>query len=77
MFTLPSQSQKVTDTVAEVLSEHGVPQLHVAETEKYAHVTYFFNGGREEEWPGRHESSCRRRGMSPAMTTSPRCRPAR
>ena len=27
-------------------------QLHAAETEKYAHVTYFFNGGREEEWPG-------------------------
>ena len=27
-------------------------QLHVAETEKYAHVTYFFNGGREDEWPG-------------------------
>jgi 2,3-bisphosphoglycerate-independent phosphoglycerate mutase len=26
--------------------------LHAAETEKYAHVTYFFNGGREEEWPG-------------------------
>ena len=33
--------------------EHGVRQLHVAETEKYAHVTYFFNGGREErEWEG-------------------------
>jgi len=29
-----------------------VRQLHVAETEKYAHVTYFFNGGREEEWGG-------------------------
>ena len=28
-------------------------QLHVAETEKYAHVTYFFNGGREDEWRGR------------------------
>src|SRR5206468_3083241 len=27
-------------------------QLHCAETEKYAHVTYFFNGGREQEWPG-------------------------
>ena len=27
-------------------------QLHVAETEKYAHVTYFFNGGREQEWEG-------------------------
>jgi 2,3-bisphosphoglycerate-independent phosphoglycerate mutase len=39
-------------TLAEVLSEHGVKQLHVAETEKYAHVTYFFNGGREREWEG-------------------------
>jgi 2,3-bisphosphoglycerate-independent phosphoglycerate mutase len=29
-----------------------VPQLHAAETEKYAHVTYFFNGGDEREWPG-------------------------
>ena len=36
----------------QVLAEHGVRQLHVAETEKYAHVTYFFNGGREEAWPG-------------------------
>ena len=35
-----------------MLAEHGVRQLHVAETEKYAHVTYFFNGGREEEWAG-------------------------
>jgi len=39
-------------TLAEVLSEAGAGQLHVAETEKYAHVTYFFNGGREEEWEG-------------------------
>src|SRR5439155_20596493 len=37
---------------AEVLAEHGVRQLHAAETEKYAHVTYFFNGGREAEWAG-------------------------
>ena len=33
-------------------SRAGVRQLHVAETEKYAHVTYFFNGGVEAEWPG-------------------------
>ena len=39
-------------TLAEVLAEHGARQLHVAETEKYAHVTYFFNGGREQEWEG-------------------------
>jgi 2,3-bisphosphoglycerate-independent phosphoglycerate mutase len=39
-------------TLAEVLAERGERQLHVAETEKYAHVTYFFNGGREDEWEG-------------------------
>jgi 2,3-bisphosphoglycerate-independent phosphoglycerate mutase len=44
--------QQVRETLAEVLSEHGARQLHVAETEKYAHVTYFFNGGREREWGG-------------------------
>jgi 2,3-bisphosphoglycerate-independent phosphoglycerate mutase len=44
--------QIVEETLAEVLAEHEVRQLHVAETEKYAHVTYFFNGGREDEWTG-------------------------
>jgi 2,3-bisphosphoglycerate-independent phosphoglycerate mutase len=44
--------REVSETLAEVLAERGVRQLHVAETEKYAHVTYFFNGGREEEWSG-------------------------
>ena len=44
--------QDVDETMAEVLAEHGVRQLHVAETEKYAHVTYFFNGGHEEAWAG-------------------------
>jgi 2,3-bisphosphoglycerate-independent phosphoglycerate mutase len=44
--------QLVQQTLAEVLAEHGVRQLHCAETEKYAHVTYFFNGGREEPWEG-------------------------
>jgi 2,3-bisphosphoglycerate-independent phosphoglycerate mutase len=46
------EEQDVRGAVAEVLAEHGVRQLHVAETEKYAHVTYFFNGGREDEWTG-------------------------
>jgi 2,3-bisphosphoglycerate-independent phosphoglycerate mutase len=46
------EEQEVTGTLAETLSEAGIRQLHVAETEKYAHVTYFFNGGREEEWAG-------------------------
>jgi 2,3-bisphosphoglycerate-independent phosphoglycerate mutase len=44
--------QEIAGTLAEVLAEHDVRQLHVAETEKYAHVTYFFNGGREDAWPG-------------------------
>ena len=44
--------QEVEETLAEVLASHDLRQLHAAETEKYAHVTYFLNGGREEEWPG-------------------------
>ena len=44
--------QHVHETLAEVLAGHDVRQLHVAETEKYAHVTYFLNGGREQEWGG-------------------------
>src|SRR6185436_6807773 len=39
-------------TLASTLAERGEQQLHVAETEKYAHVTYFFNGGEENEYPG-------------------------
>jgi 2,3-bisphosphoglycerate-independent phosphoglycerate mutase len=39
-------------TLADVLERRGVDQLHVAETEKYAHVTYFFNGGDEAEHAG-------------------------
>ena len=44
--------QDVPNTLAEVLAAAGARQLHAAETEKYPHVTYFFNGGREEPWPG-------------------------
>ena len=39
-------------TLASTLADRGKKQLHVAETEKYAHVTYFFNGGEEHEYPG-------------------------
>jgi 2,3-bisphosphoglycerate-independent phosphoglycerate mutase len=46
------EEQIVEDTLAEVLARNGARQLHVAETEKYAHVTYFFNGGVEPEWQG-------------------------
>ena len=44
--------QVVPNTLAETLAAAGARQLHVAETEKYAHVTYFFNGGVEQEWEG-------------------------
>ena len=46
------EEQVVENTLAQVLAENGARQLHVAETEKYAHVTYFFNGGVEREWEG-------------------------
>jgi len=39
-------------TIARVLADRGIAQLHVAETEKYAHVTYFFNGGEEDPYDG-------------------------
>ena len=39
-------------SLAQAMSEAGWRQFHVAETEKYAHVTYFFNGGIEAPWPG-------------------------
>jgi 2,3-bisphosphoglycerate-independent phosphoglycerate mutase len=51
-FPVAFPEQSVDMVLAQVLAEHDVRQLHTAETEKYAHVTYFFNGGREEEFPG-------------------------
>jgi 2,3-bisphosphoglycerate-independent phosphoglycerate mutase len=44
--------QQPVTPMAQVLAEAGKTQLHAAETEKYAHVTYFFNGGREEPFTG-------------------------
>ncbi len=44
--------QEPRNVLAEVLSDSGLTQLHLAETEKYAHVTFFFNGGREAPFPG-------------------------
>ncbi|MED4942182.1 2,3-bisphosphoglycerate-independent phosphoglycerate mutase [Heyndrickxia coagulans] len=40
------------NTIGEVLAQHGLKQLRIAETEKYPHVTFFMNGGREEPFPG-------------------------
>ncbi len=42
----------LTGGLGGVLSQHNLKQLRIAETEKYAHVTYFFNGGKEDPWPG-------------------------
>ena len=44
--------ENVEDTLGEYLSKQGKKQLHTAETEKYAHVTFFFNGGREAPFEG-------------------------
>ncbi len=44
--------EDVTNTLAEYLSKNGKKQLHIAETEKYAHVTFFLNGGREAAFEG-------------------------
>ena len=44
--------ENVDNTLGEYLSANGKKQLHIAETEKYAHVTFFFNGGREKPFDG-------------------------
>ena len=46
-------SGKIIDNgLAEIISKNGLKQLHIAETEKFAHMTYFFNGGKEESFAG-------------------------
>ncbi len=53
-FNLPHAfpPEEIKCVLADVIAAHGLRQLHIAETEKYAHVTYFFNGGIEEPKPG-------------------------
>jgi 2,3-bisphosphoglycerate-independent phosphoglycerate mutase len=53
-FTFPAAFAplKLTNILGEVLSNNSLKQLRIAETEKYAHVTYFFNGGKEDPFPG-------------------------
>jgi 2,3-bisphosphoglycerate-independent phosphoglycerate mutase len=46
------RADKLEAILGEVVAEHGLTQLRIAETEKYAHVTFFFSGGREKEFPG-------------------------
>lgn len=44
--------ESITSPLARVISDSGLKQIHIAETEKYPHVTFFFNGGREDPFPG-------------------------
>ncbi len=44
--------EALKNSIGEYLSDLGKTQLRIAETEKYAHVTFFFSGGREDEYPG-------------------------
>src|SRR5690606_17473791 len=44
--------EPLTNVLGEYLANNGKTQLRIAETEKYAHVTFFFSGGREEPFPG-------------------------
>ncbi|MBI1862056.1 MAG: 2,3-bisphosphoglycerate-independent phosphoglycerate mutase, partial [Deltaproteobacteria bacterium] len=46
------EKAKIRNTLGEIVGQKGWKQLRIAETEKYAHVTYFFNGGEEREFPG-------------------------
>lgn len=46
------EAADLRDTLGEVIARHGMKQLRIAETEKYAHVTYFFSGGREDPFRG-------------------------
>ncbi|RMH54668.1 MAG: 2,3-bisphosphoglycerate-independent phosphoglycerate mutase [Candidatus Hydrogenedentota bacterium] len=53
-FPLPAAfpPEDLHNVLAQVLSDRGLKQFHTAETEKYAHVTFFLNGGREDVFPG-------------------------
>ncbi len=51
-LTLLFAPERLDSVLGEVLAEQGLSQLRIAETEKYAHVTFFFNGGREQEFKG-------------------------
>ena len=58
-------SEELTNTLGEWLSKEDKTQLRISETEKYAHVTFFFNGGVEDEFPGEHRTLI----SSPAVAT--------
>ena len=63
--------ENVPNTIGEFVSKQGLRQLRIAETEKYAHVTFFLNGGREAEFAAKTVSSSRRPRWPPT-TCNPR-----
>ncbi len=56
--------ERINYPIARAVSDAGIKQIHIAETEKYAHVTYFFNGGNEAPYPGED------RALIPSLTIS-------
>jgi 2,3-bisphosphoglycerate-independent phosphoglycerate mutase len=64
-FPVAFAPQSMKHLVGEVISNAGLTQLRTAETEKYPHVTFFFNGGRDEPYPGED----RRMVQSPKVAT--------
>jgi 2,3-bisphosphoglycerate-independent phosphoglycerate mutase len=56
--TVIFEKENPVNTMGEVVSKAGLKQIRIAETEKYAHVTFFFSGGREEEFPGEKRILC-------------------
>jgi 2,3-bisphosphoglycerate-independent phosphoglycerate mutase len=52
LMTAIFPAENITETIGQIASERGLKQLRIAETEKYAHVTFFLNGGREQQFDG-------------------------
>ena len=70
--------QSLKNTLGEYISNKGMTQLRIAETEKYAHVTFFFNGGVETEFPGEdrvliHSPKVATYDLQPEMSAYPVC----
>ena len=70
--------QSLVNTMGEYISKQGMTQLRIAETEKYAHVTFFFNGGVEAEFPGEdrvliHSPKVATYDLQPEMSAYPVC----
>jgi len=63
-FPVAFPPQMPANTIGEVVSEAGLTQLRIAESEKYPHVTYFLNGGREVEFPGAAARDRRKSGRA-------------